>query len=54
MFPDWYNKDAVIGWLKKSGYKGQTVFKRPDRQNFNICHTSRRDLYQPAWVVYQQ
>lgn len=32
--------------------RGQTVYKHPDRPNYNITHTVRTDLYKPEWVVF--
>jgi hypothetical protein len=49
---DWENKDAVIAYAERLG-SGQTVFKHPDRPNYNITHTSRTDRYEKAWVVHQ-
>ncbi len=31
----------------------QTVYKHPNRQNYNITFTERHDLYKPEWIVYQ-
>lgn len=49
---DYANRAAVIAYAKRLG-KGMTVYKHPDRTNFNITHTSRTDLYQTGWVVFQ-
>ncbi|MBP7109818.1 MAG: hypothetical protein KBA90_14760 [Chitinophagaceae bacterium] len=49
---DWKNKEAVIAYAKKLG-KGQTVYKHPERDNFNITHTSRTDRYKKDWVIFQ-
>lgn len=49
---DWTNKEQVIAYAKKLG-KGQTVFKHPSRNNYNITHTVRTDRYKSEWVVYQ-
>lgn len=49
---DYTNKDAAIALAKRLG-RGMTVFKHPDRSNFNITHTNRRDRYLPDWVVHQ-
>lgn len=49
---DWHNKEAVIAYAMKFGI-GMTVYKRPDRNNYNITHTARTDLYEPEWVIYQ-
>jgi hypothetical protein len=51
---DWCSKDAVIAYAKRLG-KGQTVFKVPDRPNYNITHTSRPDRWQqPGYVLIYQ
>jgi len=47
---DFSDKEQVIALARKLG-RGMTVYKHPDRPNFNITHTSRVDLYQPAWVI---
>lgn len=49
---DWENKEEVVAYAMKLGI-GITVFKHPGRVNYNITHTSRTDLYEPEWVVYQ-
>jgi len=49
---DWTNLEEVIAYAKGMGV-GQTVFKHPDRDNYNITHTERTDRYRPEWVVYQ-
>lgn len=49
---DWTNKDQVIAYAKRLG-RGQTVFKREDRPNFNITHTSRKDQYIETEVIHQ-
>ncbi len=49
---DWTDKNAVIAKAKTFG-KGMTVFKHPDRNNYNVTHTSRKDQYDPSWVVFQ-
>ena len=36
---DWSDKDAVIRYAKTLG-SGMTVFKLPERNNYNIKHTS--------------
>ena len=41
---DYKDKDAVIRLAKKMG-KGMSVVKHADRPNYNITHTSRRDLW---------
>lgn len=42
----------VIAYAEKLG-PGQTVFKHPDRKNYNITHTERTDQYKKEWVVWQ-
>ena len=49
---NWNNKEQVISNAKRLG-KGMTVYKHPDRPNYNITHTSRTDRYHPSWVVFQ-
>ena len=49
---NWESRDAVIAYARRLG-RGQTVFKHPDRSNYNITHTSRFDRYEKSWVVYQ-
>lgn len=49
---DYSDKDAVIALAKRFG-PGQTVFKHPNRANYNITHTSRTDRYQSEWIIYQ-
>jgi hypothetical protein len=49
---DWMDKAAVVAFANRLG-TGQTVFKHPDRSNYNITHTSRTDRYHPDWVVHQ-
>lgn len=49
---DWKDKEAVIAYAKKLG-KGQTVFKHPARDNYNITHTELKNRYEPEWVVCQ-
>lgn len=34
----WMDKESVIAYAKRLG-KGQTVYKDPDRDNYNICFT---------------
>jgi hypothetical protein len=49
---NWYDKASVIALANKFG-PGQTVFKHPNRGNYNITHTSRTDRYERDWVVHQ-
>lgn len=49
---DWKNVDEVTAYAKRLG-KGLTVFKHPDRANYNITHTSRPELYAGCKVVHQ-
>ncbi|AXP07811.1 hypothetical protein SmphiM6_120 [Sinorhizobium phage phiM6] len=49
---DWKDKDAVIAYAKTLG-KGQTVFKHPDRDNYNITHTECPERYEGCEIVYQ-
>lgn len=49
---NWKDKDAVISYARKLG-TGQTIFKHPSRDNYNITHTERTDQYKPEWVVCQ-
>lgn len=49
---NYFNLEAVKKYADELG-RGMTVYKHPDRPNYNITHTSRRDLYKPEWVVYQ-
>lgn len=54
---DYTNKDAVIRLAKEMG-KGMTVFKHPDRNNYNITHTVRITKYEPekyttCEIIYQ-
>jgi len=51
---DYTDVNAVIALAKRFG-KGMTVYKHPGRQNYNITHTSRRDLWAiPGAVVAYQ
>lgn len=49
---DWDSLPAVMRYADELG-KGQTVYKHPDRPNYNITHTERTDLYEQEWVRYQ-
>jgi hypothetical protein len=50
MTVDWTNLEQVKAYARRLG-KGMTVFKHPDRANYNITHTSRTDQYRVEWVV---
>lgn len=47
---DWKSLEAVIAFSETLG-PGMTVIKHPDRDNYNIVHTSRTDLTGRAGVV---
>lgn len=50
----WEDKDKVISFAKQMG-KGQTVYKYPERSNYNICHTVneyRLDL-SVVFIIYR-
>lgn len=49
---DYTNLEQVIALADKMG-RGMTVFKHPDRPNYNITHTSRADRYAGCEVKYQ-
>ena len=51
---DWTNKDAVIAYAKRLG-NGMTVKLTVGASNYNITHTSRKDLWDKpnVIVVYQ-
>ena len=53
---NWENKDMVIAYAKKLG-PGQTVYKHPNRSNYNIRHTSTLsragDEVPQRWIVHQ-
>lgn len=49
---NWLDREVVIAYAKSLG-AGMTVFKHPFRGNYNITHSSRSDLFQPEWVVFQ-
>jgi len=49
---DYTDREAVIKLAKSFGL-GMTVYKHPDQSNYSITHTSRTDLYDPKWVVFQ-
>lgn len=47
---DWCDEQSVVRYART--FKSRmTVYKHPDRSNYNITHTSRTDLYLPEWVV---
>lgn len=51
---DYSNLDAVIAYAKTLG-RGMTVKKHADRANYNICHTSRKDLWDlPNVTIHYQ
>ena len=41
---DYTDKAAVLKLAQNMG-KGMTVYKHPARNNYNITHTSRKDLW---------
>lgn len=41
---DWNSETSVLNYATQLG-KGQTVFKHPDRPNYNITHTERWNKY---------
>lgn len=47
---DYTNKDVVVNLAKEFG-KGMTVTKHDSRTNYNITHTSRRDLWDIPGVI---
>lgn len=51
---DWNNKEQVITYAKRLG-SGMTVIRVAGRNNYNITHTSRKDLWDKpdVTVVYQ-
>jgi hypothetical protein len=50
---DWTNLEAVKKLADKFG-SGMSVYKHPDRRNYNITHTSReKDREVEAFVVYR-
>lgn len=49
---DWNDLDSVKDYAEKLG-PGMVVIKHPDRNNYNITHASRTDLYDPSWVVHE-
>jgi hypothetical protein len=44
---DWKNKESVIRFALALG-AGMTVYKKPDRRNFNITQSVRKDIIKPA------
>ena len=47
---DWCDAKSVERYART--FKSRmTVYKVPGRDNYNITHTSRTDLYLPEWVV---
>lgn len=49
---DWTDLETVKTLARSLG-SGQTVYKHPERANYNITHSSRKDLFKPEWVVFQ-
>lgn len=41
---DWNNREQVIAFAKKLG-QWQTVYKNKHRENYNITHTARPDMW---------
>lgn len=51
---DWTNKEQVIAYAKRLG-SGMTVKLVMGRTNYNITHTSRKDLWDlPNVIVVHQ
>lgn len=49
---DWNDKQSVVDYARRLHCQTtMVVVKHPDRANYNICHESRKDTYQPDWVV---
>jgi hypothetical protein len=49
---DWANLEQVKAYAREMG-PGMSVIKRPERPNFNITHTSRKDLLVGAEILFQ-
>lgn len=49
---DYSNLEQVINLAKRMG-KGMTVFKHPERSNFNITHTEREDRLIGMEILYR-
>ena len=47
---NWNHLESVIELARKM--PGSVVKKQPGRDNFNIVHKSRTDLYKEEWVVW--
>jgi hypothetical protein len=47
---DWNNFEAVLKIANQLG-RGQSIVKHADRENFNVTHTSRRDLIDKQGVA---
>jgi hypothetical protein len=47
---DWCDEQEVVRYART--FKSRmAVYKHPDRENYNIAHASRIDLFQSDWVV---
>lgn len=55
---DWTNLDHVVSVARQLNRRTKTkdtvVYKHPQRDNYNIIHRSRTDIYDPLWVVWQE
>ena len=49
---DWTSLESVKEAAKKLG-KGQVVYKNPARNNYNITHATRTDVYKREWVLFE-
>lgn len=49
---NWSNFEDVCTYADKLG-PGQLVYKHPDRNNYNITHSTRWKEINPAWVLYE-
>ena len=51
---DYTNKAAVIALAKEMAFVSEmVVYKKPERDNYNITHGSRTDLYNKSEVVWK-
>ncbi len=50
MLVDWTNEKSVVAYAQKLGV-GMTVVKHDNRPNYNITHTSRRDIWDAPGVT---